>query len=188
MSYRSAALELATHYERNLKSGAKRRLGAMFELKSLMGADSVTQLEVLPFHSKSLPGKLAIRHLVEETPLLSDYVNRLCKAIAQIKNGSVIGLSGVDSSRSISPSSIGRNSWLKWNAEILGIDAAQIQMLKLSQKNGKVTRALLYQRFSEDIRGLILTMGSNSMPDSKGLQKLARLFPNAIPLEGDTKG
>jgi hypothetical protein len=174
MSYYEASLALGAFYRSDLPQGAARtRNDALDHLRRLVGKDCIVLFESLPFHSKALPGKHAIPKLVLETQLLRKYISLLTEAL---KHVSVIALSAVDSSESISAASVVSNSWLSWQANILGLNPPDMTVVPLVPKGSKITSAFLYQKVSNCIRGFVLTMGGNTFPATEGRKKIARAY------------
>ncbi len=175
MSYQQVSLALGRYYREQLPAGhARRNIQAMHNIKELLHADCIVQLESLPFHSGSLPRKAEIPAVVERTSVLSQYASALKDAM---KSVSVVALSAVASSRPISSSSIADDVWLRWQAaDLLGIDPTGLLIEGLVEKRGKITSAFLYQRVARCTRGFVLTMGGNTFPGEHGQKRLARVL------------
>lgn len=169
--YWEAALELGGFNRECLVGAARHRMDALSALSKAVGTDCIVQFESIPFHSKKLPGKKKLVRIVQQCSLLSGYVSALRKAVRKV---SVFAISGVDSTRSIDKGSISRNNWLRFQAELLGVNPDSLKCVPLTEKRGKVTSAYLYQRINECKRGFLLMMGSNGFPGPTGRDILAR--------------
>ncbi len=178
MSYQEASSVLARFYLDELPVGAARaRNSAMEHIRELLSADSIMQFESLPFHSALLPRKADILRIVAETKTLREYASVLAEAMRDL---SVVALSAVDSSQSISGSSVAESVWLSWQASLLGIDSARLTLAPLAEKGGKITSAFLYQRIAGCTRGFVLMMGGNTFPAMRGRESLARILNSCI--------
>jgi hypothetical protein len=175
MKYYEAALALGDFYldsaKSRLKGGARRRNDAMVDLQHRVGADCTIVFESIPFHSRSLPGKATLPNLIRGTELLHDYEAVLKMALSNV---SLVAVSAVDSCRSISADSIRRSEWLMWQVSLLGIDPRKVGVEVLATKGDTVSRAFLYQEVAGHVRGIVLMMGSNSLPGTDGRSVLAR--------------
>jgi hypothetical protein len=141
-------------------------------MRRLLGKDCIIQFESIPFHSKSLPSKRKLPELVDSSPLLKRYTQLLS---ATLRDKSVLAISAVDSSKSISANSVASSAWLSWQAKsLLGIDPAKLKCQPLVKKHGKVSRAFVFQKLDEHVRGFILTMGMGSFPAANGRDTVAR--------------
>jgi hypothetical protein len=174
MFYSAAAIEFGRHYVKLLeKRPAGRRIKAMQDLQRQMGCDCIVQLETLPFHSRNLPGKRRLVDQAKSIPILRDYHAALRDALSRI---SVICLSAVSPSKSISKSAVAKAPWLKFQAELMGIEVSKFETVELARKGRKISSAFLFQRFGTSIRGFVLTMGSNSFPAESARARIGKTF------------
>ena len=99
----------------------------------------------------------------------------LCLIKTTLRDKSVLAISAVGSSQSISASSVASSHWLSWQAtSLLGLDLSKLKCQSLAMRNGRVSRAFVFQKVDEHVRGFILTMGVNSFPAAKGRGIIAR--------------
>jgi hypothetical protein len=177
MSYfKEASLELGKYYCKELpKRAAWKRINASADIRDKVGADCIVQFETLPFHSKKLSDKQAIPKLVRENECLQDYISYLKETLKDI---SAVALSAVSTSMPISVESINNNRWLKWQAELLGLNITNLKQESLAEKDGKITSAFIYQKMAKCTRGLVLTMGGNNFPTAKGRNIIASVLKN----------
>ncbi|MFN0020338.1 MAG: hypothetical protein ACKVP0_18930 [Pirellulaceae bacterium] len=175
MSYAKASAALGEFYYRKAEfrsPAARTRNEAAVDLKRLLGKDCIIQFESIPFHSESLPAKRKLPELIDSSPHLKRYAQLLS---ATLHGKTVFAISAVDSSKSISASSVANSHWLSWQAtSLLGMDLSKLKCQPLAMRDGKVSRAFVFQKVDEHARGFILTMGTNSFPAAKGRGIIAR--------------
>jgi hypothetical protein len=178
MRYRQIASELANWYEKKaneqkLNKSAKNRINAMRWLQQRLGKSSTVQFELIPFHSKNLPGKSKLLELMPSSPPLREYHELLRNQLQEL---SVIGLSAVGTAESISKQIVLKSPWLCWQMEIMGLDPALLELEPLVQKGRKKTSVFAFSQSHGRTSGIVLMMGSNSFPGRKSLDKLAEIM------------
>ena len=94
-----------------------------------------------------------------------------------LKNKNVFILSAVSSQKKIGGDSISKNSWLTFQSNLINFDGETPSFLPLTEKNGKATSCLLYEKKNSWYKGFILMMGGNHLPSDGALEKIGQLFP-----------
>ena len=174
--YKQISQELVHIYRKKLKgTTAGRRIEGIEYLKQQSGFDGLIQVESCPFHSKNLPNKKTLPSLIENEPVLSRYTEQLKY---ELQEKSVIALSAVSTRVEISESSIKGNIWLSWQAELIGFNFNNINIIPLAKKESRTTSAFLYSKDNGSVKGFILVMGGNNIPKSKYLDTIAEIIRN----------
>lgn len=170
MSYAAAASALGAFYEdkNNLKGPANRRIAALQSLAGLLGRDGVLQVETCPFHSKAFPGKAAFLTSLESDRMLAEYVDRVRSFL---RDRPVVIVAAVSIQASLGPS-IQLSGWLSWQAELAGLGRASARFAPLVERAGKVTCGALVSGEADSAKALVLMMGGNHLPGSRGLTAL----------------
>lgn len=169
-SYAAAAGAFAAYYARELKGPARRRIEALRRLALLAGYEGVLQVECIPFHSPKLAGKHSLLQRIGDDPLLACYFEALR---SYLPHHAVVAVSAVSTRESLGPNILKRSKWLGWQADLLGIDAADMEFLPLVSKGTSVTCAALLAKQGVAPKALVLMMGSNQLPAEDGLRRLA---------------
>jgi hypothetical protein len=169
MDYATAARALAAYYERELGGAARNRIAAMRRLASLLDADGVLQVEVSPFHSRSLPKKSALLKTIVGGGWLADYAEHLRTFL---RPRPVLLLSAVSTNVLLQPS-LTLSPWLQWKASIAGLRLERADFVPLVTKGTKTTAAGLLSLEGNVPKALVLMMGGNHLPAEAGLRVLA---------------
>ena len=184
VEYSAAARALGRFYERELKGAAAARIAALGKLSSMAGLQGVLQVEVCPFHSRSLPRKRTLLRTIDEGGLLGRYAERLEKFL---RRRPVVIVSAVSSNRPLGIPAVKRNDWLRRLAKIAGLELDRAKcvrlVLKNTGRNTKVTAAAVVSFTGVVPKALVLMMGNNILPAEKGLRVLAEaLRPTSAQL------
>jgi hypothetical protein len=172
LDYSSAARALGSYYKERLKGAAGRRIDALLELSRLVDLQGVLQVEVCPFHSRSLSRtkKDALLRTIDEGGLLGCYTEHLT---AFLQPRPVVILSAVSTSTPVGMESVTRSSWLTRVAKIAGLVLEDAKLVRLVAKNSATTAAALVSLEDGIPKALVLMMGGNYLPAEKGLRVLA---------------
>jgi hypothetical protein len=121
------------------------------------GASGVRQIEMIPWHSVSLPDKrVAIAQLLAEEPSYRLYRNALDELLRTYPL--VLSWSaGTPLRRS--------GAGMEMKAEQIGLDLGRAHVFALERRRD-VSQALLWQCEAEKFRGLFVTQGAASLPSS----------------------
>lgn len=158
--YPSAAARIGEFYEHPrapIAIAARSNIAAMKRIAALFGATGVRQIEMIPWHSVSLPDKRGTiaRLLAEE----ASYV-RYRTALDTLLETYPLVLSwsaGTPLRR--------RGAGMEMKAEQIGLDLARAEALILERRRD-VSQALLWQSDGGSFRGLFVTQGAASLPSS----------------------
>ena len=126
------------------------------------------QVELIPFHSATLPQKDTLSRKIadEKGSLLGRYAELLRKFL---ENRRVVSIQAVLTRASLSQK-IELSPWLRWVAEIAGVDLNTAGFVSLVEKGPKTTAAACV---SKTEKAFVLMMGKNDLPADMGLCKLA---------------
>lgn len=179
VDYSTAAQALGSFYEKELKSTpAGRRIDALQKLSSWIGLQGVLQVDVCPFHSRSLPRtqKSILLRTISEGGLLGCYAEHL---EAFLHRRPVVILSAVSSRISVGMEATTRSEWLTWIAKIAGLVLEGAKVVPLVEKHSATTAAALVSFEGGVRKALVLMMGGNHLPAEKGLRVLAKTLQPA---------
>jgi len=174
-SYDEIANRLGEYYRETLSGAAKRRIEGMLGLAQRSGFDGVVQIEVCPFHSRSLPKKDELVRHVETDGVLCEYIS-LVRAV--LANVSALSISAVGSSNSISLETISSRNWLNWQAELIHFDQRNAEVVPIIQRADKTTSAFVFSSRKNIVSGFILMMGSNNLPRLDTMNRVSDLLRN----------
>ena len=160
-SYYQCASTLGEFYNSlQFSKKSKSRIEKQQELKKLLNKTGLTTLECIPFHSDNLPNKERVINISE--PTLNKYYSELN---AFVQDKSILYISACSTRNSISPETIKNSTWLIWVSKLIGIDHSKARLKNIvTNKNGKVTAALYYQKTGKSFKAISLMMGSNNLP------------------------
>ena len=174
--YEKVAKDYADKYLNEiLKGSAKRRVEGFVYLAEKLGYNKLIQVESLPFHSKELPNRyklLSILKKENQDNIINQYFTLLRNTL---KNENVIVLSAVGTRKSISNNSL-NTKWLKWQAEVIGMDIQNTKIENLIVKDQKVTCALIHTNNYNCLKGFILMMGGNNMPYKNQISNISEIL------------
>jgi hypothetical protein len=167
--YGECARRLGDFYEKYLTGPPRARIARLRHLSACAVFGRVMQVELIPFHSRSLPEKdLFIAGENLKDPILSAYVQHLRKFL---RGRPAVGVQAVSvkvpltAKTELSP-------WLEGVARVLGLHVGSAKFVSLVKKGSKTTVAALVSRRTPR-KVLVLTMGTASLPAGKALSKLA---------------
>lgn len=170
IDYTTAASVLGAFYEQRLAGrAAGRRIAAMRALSASVGANGVIQVEVCPFHSRSLPNKLGLLPEIDKGGLLTRYVEQ---ARAFLIARRMVAISAVSSRVSLGHGMV-LSPWITRQAEIAGLDLKRAQFVPLVNKKAKATCGTFLSCHDGVPKALVLMMGGNHLPGDEGLGILA---------------
>jgi len=170
-AYAEAAPRLGCLYKKILAgSQAGYRIDHQQTLSSWLGYDGVLQVELIPFHSKTLPKKIALKKMAEDE-LLGDYAEHLR---AFLRDRLVVGIQAVSTRASLEQETPKSSQWLTKVAEIAGLDldGTKVKFVALVENDDKTTVAAWVSK-TKPRKALVLRMGANDLPGDEGLRKLA---------------
>lgn len=176
MTYAMCAQKLGYYYKQTLSGPALQRILAQEKLAMKAGYSGVIQVECCPWHSKALPGKDRFLRLMKQDDHLLTYVKQLKNYIS---NRAVLGLSAVSTNTLLNTEEIKYNAWLKWQAELLGVDLDSAEVVPLTSKNERVTSAVVRATISQVPRSLVLMMGGNHFPAESNLGRLVEAIQSS---------
>lgn len=158
--YAEAAARLGQFYEQPnaaIAVAARSNIAAMKRIARGFGASGVRQIEMIPWHSVSLPNKrAAIARLLAEELSYAAYrraLDRLLRTYPLVLSWSA----GIPGNRG--------GSGMEMKAEQIGLDLKVAEMLVLERRND-VSQALLWQAEAGRFRGLFVTQGAASLPSA----------------------
>lgn len=174
-TFQSNARVLADYYSRKLSGPARTRIGAMHDLAKDLGSAGFVQCECLPFHSHSLPKNRSAIESVSRTECLTSYCSSLQ---AHLRSKCVMAISAVGSAGDITADAIGRSPWLQFKSEMMGFSpsAAKAFPIVNHRSSDRMTGALLLSTDQGVWKAIFLMMGSNQLPASEGLARIARVL------------
>lgn len=170
MDYAKAARILGSFYKQELSPSnpAKHRITKLLNLSSLLGAEGVLQIDVCPFHSPTMPKKLALIRESAQHGLLARYVEAVQGYIAA---QSVVVVSAVGTQKSLRPG-MKVSPWLAWLSIIAGLDLKHASFVRLVSRDAKTTCGAFVSSGSGVMKAHVLMMGSNNLPNSEALKVL----------------
>lgn len=172
MDYAKAARILGPFYKQEIspRNPAKHRITKLLQLSSLLGTEGVLQIEACPFHSPflTMPKKLALIREAAQPGLLAKYVDVVQRYIA---SQSVVVVSAVGTRESLE-SGMPVSPWLAWLSTIAGLDLKNASFVRLVNRDAKTTCGAFVSSGRGVMKGHVLMMGNNNLPNSKGLEVL----------------
>lgn len=177
MPYMAASKALGAFYERQLVHfPAGRRIAAMHKLCALVGIDGFVQVELCPFHSRSLPNKVGLLRELSGGGLLTRYIEEVraylvAKPLVAIS--AAHPLVSMGSEMQLSP-------WTMQLAEMAGLEPKRSEFVPLVRKEGKVTATAFVSTQSGAPKALVLMMGGNYLPGEHGLRVLANALARRL--------
>jgi hypothetical protein len=137
MDYAEAARILGPFYKRELspRNPAKHRITKLLQLSTLLGTEGVLQIDVCPFHSPTMPKKLALIRESAQHGLLARYVEAVQGYIAA---QSVVVVLAVGTQKSLR-SEMKVSPWLAWLTTITGLDLKNASFVRLVSRDAKTT-------------------------------------------------
>lgn len=141
------------------KSGgtnAHRRLIKSIEWAHHLGYNSIVNIETIPFHSANLNKSKAL-DIIGKSWILTRYQEVLRNFL---EDKPVLIVAACGSKTSITLNTLKRSAWLMHQAEIANINIENLKFRELTNRNGKVSSAMLY----ENEKYIVLMMGSNNLP------------------------
>src|SRR6266566_2838389 len=170
-TYAEAASKIGDFYETHLTGQARQRIAKLRKLSSGLSYEGVMQVELIPFHSPSLPMSKKIALLREAKTdkggLLGRYVEHLREFL---RDRPVVSPQAVATRASLEPETPKSSEWLTWIAEIAGIDLNAADFVSLVEKGPKTTAAAWVSK-REPRKALVLMMGMAGLPADQGLCK-----------------
>lgn len=158
--YPAAAAKLGEFYGRpraDIAIAARANIAAMKRIARQFGATGVRQIEMIPWHSVSLPDKRGtIARLLAEEPSYKHYrtaLDELLKTHPLVLSWSA----GTPLRRS--------GAGMEMKAEQIGLDLGRAHILPLERRRD-VSQALLWQLDGATFRGLFVTQGAASLPSA----------------------
>jgi len=169
--YAVAASKLGDFYEdpTRLTGQAQQRIRKVRKLCSLLGCDGVLQVEACPFHSPSLPQKRVLSQEIPKDELLGRYAECLRTFL---RDRPVVCVQAASTRFSLGPTTPKESSWIKWIADIAGLDLDDAKFVALLMKNSKTTAGAWVSKVGVR-KALILMMGTNNLPGDESLAYLA---------------
>lgn len=164
--YRTFARTLGDIYtsEQFKKDGganAHRRLIKSIAWADHLGYNSIVNIETIPFHSPNLNKSKAL-DIIGKSWILSRYQEVLRNFLV---NRPVLIVAACGSKTSITLNTIKNSKWLMYQAEIANINIENLRFKELTNKNGKVSSAMLY----DNDKYIVLMMGSNNLPSIENI-------------------
>lgn len=158
--YADAAARLSRFYEQpkaDISVAARSNISAMKRIARSFGASGVRQIEMIPWHSVSLPNKSgATARLLAAEPSYVAYrraLDRLLRSYPLVLSWSA----GIPGKRG--------GSGMEMKAEQIGLNLKTAEMLILERRTD-VSQALLWHTHEGRLRGLFVTQGAASLPSA----------------------
>jgi hypothetical protein len=161
--YLPLSVSLAEFYEGSpdLNGSARGNVRRMKEIARALGRPGVLQVELIPWHSASLPNKDRALSRLSEHELYADYYDALTR---------LIGVSPVVLSWSAGIPERRGGVGVEFKANAMKLDVASAELLKISSREGGVSQGLLWKREAGRLRGLFVTRGSANLPADRTLE------------------
>jgi len=167
--YYSNAKNLADYYVKELIMGSQSRIKHMKYLAKKCGYNNFIQVESIPYHSGSLPGKQKLVKLIRNgNNSISEYIE-VTKGFLKDKN--VIAIQA-GNSRNIKK----MNDWSKLQCEIIGLDIDKSECISTIKNNTKDTGCLYIEKQNNFIKALSLRAGGNDLPGEDGCDIIAKKY------------
>tara|TARA_B100000768_G_scaffold136173_1_gene127107 strand:- start:259 stop:783 length:525 start_codon:yes stop_codon:yes gene_type:complete len=151
-----ADIYTSEQFKKDSGANAHRRLIKSIAWADHLGYNSVVNIETIPFHSPSLNKKKALA-TISKSWILIRYQEVLKRFLL---DKPVLIVATCSSKSSITLNTVKNSTWLMYQAEIANINIENLKFKELTQKNGKVSSALLY----DSEKHIVLMMGSNNLP------------------------
>jgi len=170
--YETVARKLGDFYqhEARLNRAARSRIAKLLKLSSWTNRDGVLQVEAVPFHSPSLPGKRALLNEISKGGPLEEYAKHLRTFLKSLP---VVSPQAAPTGAPLGRETVTRSQWLTWIAKLAGLDLEDAKFVPLVGKGSKTTCAALVSFEDVNPKALVLMMGAAGLPGEKGLRKLA---------------
>jgi hypothetical protein len=124
----------------------------------------------------AFPEKGTLPALVRECPLSSRY----CKTLqTYLTDKSVVGIDGIRSDLALTADSFASSEWLRFKADLIGLDFRQADFHPICSKGEKTTAAVIVQSQEHWRKALYCVQGTNRLPGTNGLMKIAGLLRKA---------
>lgn len=153
-TYEYISKNLLDIIQNNLNATAKNRLDKMKQTCDALGFDGLESVETFFLHSSKMDKDKFLKKYKEK---FVEYTNCLK---AYLKDKTVLAVCAVSSRESISRKTIMASDWLKYQAEILGVNFATAELFAVRKKEGKTTCAFLVQ----NKKIFVFMMGNNGLP------------------------
>jgi hypothetical protein len=157
--YASGAAKLGAYYSRpdaDIAPAARGNIAAMKRIGALLGRPRIMQIELIPWHSPSLPNKAAVFSTLErDDRLYAGYA----KALRGFLDDAPVVLSwcaGTPERRA--------GAGIEAKARQIGLALPTANLQPLERAATGVSQALLHARTNGRVRGLFVNQGSASMP------------------------
>lgn len=158
--YSDVAARLGRFYEAPqaaIAHAARSNIAAMKRIAAAFGRPQVTQIEMMPWHSPSLPNKQAVMaRLRADEPMYAAYRATLDELL-QTAPLVLSWCAGVPGRRG--------GAGMDMKADQIGLDLARANMLPLEART-EVSQALLWSHENGRFRGLFVTQGAASLPSA----------------------
>ena len=138
-------------------ANAFRRNEKSIALTKSLGYSGLKNIETIPFHSADLNKQKALK-CINDSDLLNEYLEELK---AYISDKPLLVVSACSSRESITAETVRKSVWLSFQAELIGIDINNADLVPLKYKEGKLTSAV----FKSGDKYLLLNMGTNNLPN-----------------------
>lgn len=127
------------------------------------------QVELIPFHSATLPQKSALLEQIKEK---GSFLGRYAALLGEsLKDRPVVSIQAVSTRASLNQKRE-LYRWLRWVAEIAGVDLNSAHFHSLVKRGSKTTCAAWVSK-RQPRKAFVLMMGKNDLPAGPGLCKLA---------------
>ena len=151
-----ADIYTSEQFKKDGGANAHRRLIKSIAWADHLGYNSVVNIETIPFHSPSLNKKKALA-TISKSWILIRYQEVLKRFLL---DKPVLIVAACSSKSSITLNTLKNSKWLMYQAELANINIENLKFKELTQKNGKVSSAMLY----DNEKYIVLMMGSNNLP------------------------
>lgn len=131
--YETVAHKLGDFYQHELRlnTAARSRIAKLLKLSSWTNRNGVLQVEAIPFHSPSLPGKRALLNQIRKGGLLEEYAKHLRTFLKPLP---VVSPQAAPTGASLGRETVTRSQWLTWIATLAGLDLEDAKFVPLVRK------------------------------------------------------
>ncbi len=164
-TYTDVSLWLMDKYTGNnaiIGGAAKTRVNRITQIAATLGYDGVENVETFFLHSNSFSKKMFLKKFSQNNTV-NQYINTLT---AYLIDKPVLIVSAISSKNSLNLLEVSNNSWIKYQAEIAGLNLKEASFYGITSKNQKITAGLIKHRN----KFLVCTMGSNTIPKNTYLR------------------
>lgn len=156
-SFGSVSARLSNYYMNDLRGAARNRNEKILQLARALGFDGVKCVETFYLHSAKFDANMYLKRygnnetVIEYIGLLTDH----------LRDKPVVAIGAVGSNATLESLTNGSNAWLAFRSRIIGLDLANSQFLRITEKNNRATSGFF---IGKNRKIASVMMGSNNLP------------------------